>query len=172
MKQGTVVVILLVLVLVVRSWRRRSRYGGYPDLVADLPVVPGAGPSEWEAWSGWEFVVPPTGGLGSQALSLQAGPDETVCTLSGYGERVANGRAVPYVAVRIFPDGRASLRHLLAGAYDLLIETGRDWDPDTRQFREPLARHRTERPLRLFGPDELALTAYPTDGGDLPLVDL
>lgn len=116
--------------------------------------------------------MPPAGTPGSQALHLQAGPEETVCTLSGHSERVATGHANPYVVVRIPPHGRASLHYLRAGSYDLVIETGRDWDPDTQRFREPLARRRSERPLRLFGPRELVLTAYPTADGDFPLVNL
>jgi hypothetical protein len=117
------------------------------------------------------MVVPPAV-LGRQHLRIDAGAEDTVCTLSSYSDRVALGRAEPYLVVRISAHARAQLDDLRAGTYDILIETGHGWDSASHTFSVPHTRRRSLRPLRLFGPHTLILTAYPVANGDFPLTDL
>ena len=137
--------------------------------------TPVAGPTPYlppeAAEPGYETLVPPPV-LGRQHLRIEAGTEDTVCTLSSYGDRMALGRADPYLVVRIPAAARADLYDLRAGTYDILIETGYDWDREARAFRVPRSRRRSMQPLRLFGPHTLVITAYPVENGDFQLTDL
>lgn len=119
----------------------------------------------------YEVLVPPPV-AGHQNLCIDTGDEDTVCTLSSYGDRIALGRADPYLVVRVPAAARVRLYDLRAGTYDFLIETGQDWDPDSRAFRVPRTRRRFLRPLRLFGAATLLVTTYPVTNGDFPLTDL
>jgi hypothetical protein len=125
---------------------------------------------EFEA-SGCSVIMYPTAS-GDQRLLIWAGPQETVCTLSHYGERVATGEIVPYLVVRIRPEHLATLNRLQAGAYDVTIETGYHWSETTQEFQYPTSKRRSQRPLRLVGRARYTLWAYPVTGGDFPLGDM
>ncbi|MGC0407250.1 hypothetical protein RKD32_000179 [Streptomyces sp. SAI-195] len=151
---------------------RKLRGGGLPGSVpAEHPVGgrPAASRSR-RIEPGYELIVRPSA-QGYQHLCIDAGPEDTVCTLSSYSDRVALGRADPYLVIHVSAYCRAQLRDLRAGTYDVLIETGQDWDSASRAFNVPHTRRRSLRPLRLFGPHTLILTAYPVANGDFPLTD-
>jgi hypothetical protein len=125
---------------------------------------------EFEA-SGCSVIMHPSA-LGDQRLLIWAGSQETVCTLSHYGERVATGEIVPYLVVRIRPEHLATLNRLQAGTYDVTIETGYHWSEAAQEFQYPASKRRSQRPLRLFGRTRYTLWAYPVTGGDFPLGDV
>ncbi|MGF1341887.1 hypothetical protein ACQSMD_17475 [Streptomyces flavovirens] len=141
-----------------------------PDAHPPAHFPPRQGEPEYERPTP-EMIVPPTVG-GHQHLVIDTGAEDTKCTLSSYSDRVALGRADPYLVIRIPASTRAQLYDLRAGTYDILIETGQDWDRESNTFRMPRSQRRSMQPLRLFGPHTLILTTYPVQNGDFFLTDI
>ncbi|WP_181791795.1 hypothetical protein [Streptomyces phytophilus] len=166
--------LLLATVITVAAVLLRRLSRGGPPVKVPAARPPAGRPVPYQprlVEPGYETIVPPPV-RGRQHLCIEAGTEDTVCTLSSYGDRMALGRADPYLVVRIPASARADLYDLRAGTYDILIETGYDWDREARAFRVPRTRRRSMQPLRLFGPHTLVITAYPVANGDFQLTDL
>ncbi|MFI5593365.1 hypothetical protein ACIA5G_50530 [Amycolatopsis sp. NPDC051758] len=152
--------------------RRGNKLDRSRDAMSAPPRSSRRSRSEVEFEAGGCSVIMYPSTSGDQRLLIRAGSQETVCTLSHYGERVATGEIVPYLAVRIRPEHLAALNRLQAGTYDVTIETGYHWSEATQEFQYPTGKRRSQRPLRLFGRAGYTLWAYPVAGGDFPLGDV